>query len=109
MIDEARRRSGAATERGDTAPRLQQRLQRSVLPCYRGRRSLNPRRRPFWPATMKTKIVLSFASFLLLFGFNRAEAQLTYTLSDLGTLGGTSSVANSVNGQGRNAAGMIVG
>src|SRR3954462_12574835 len=58
---------------------------------------------------MKTKTALCFASFFVLLALTRAEAQLSYTLTDLGTLGGTWSMANSVNGQGRNAAGMIVG
>lgn len=59
---------------------------------------------------MKTKNTIYFSAlFFLLVAFTRAEAQLSYTLTDLGTLGGTMSSANSVNGQGRNAAGMIVG
>ena len=58
---------------------------------------------------MKTKNTIWFASLFLLFAFTHAEAQLSYTVTDLGTLGGTISSANSVTGQGRNAAGMIVG
>jgi hypothetical protein len=46
--------------------------------------------------TMKTKTTICFASLFLLFAFTRAEAQLSYTLTDLGTLGGTMSIANSV-------------
>src|SRR5476651_2101046 len=57
---------------------------------------------------MKTKI--SFATALAFFvGFTCAEAQLSYTLTDLGTLGGNMSSANGVAGPGHNAAGMIVG
>src|SRR3954468_608326 len=58
---------------------------------------------------MKTKNIICFASLFLLLALTRAQAQLSYTLTDLGTLGGTSSIANSVNGRGRNAAGLIVG
>ena len=58
---------------------------------------------------MKTKNTICIASLLLLLAITRAEAQLSYTLTDLGTLGGTTSTANSVNGMGRNAAGMTVG
>ena len=46
--------------------------------------------------------------FLLLFS-TRAGAQLTFTVTDLGTLGGAASQANGVAGHGANAAGMIVG
>ena len=42
---------------------------------------------------MKTKNTICFASLLLLFAFTRAEAQLSYTVTDLGTLGGTMSVS----------------
>src|SRR5215471_13263310 len=38
-----------------------------------------------------------------------SSAQLVYTVTDLGTLGGSTSTAFSVGGQGPNAAGMIVG
>src|ERR1043166_8006983 len=59
---------------------------------------------------MKTKHIVSVAAFcFLLFAFTRAEAQLSYSLTDLGTLGGNMSSANSVAGPGHNAAGMIVG
>ncbi|MCA1659186.1 MAG: hypothetical protein LC642_01400, partial [Verrucomicrobiaceae bacterium] len=59
---------------------------------------------------MKNKNCIFVASlFFLLLAFTRAEAQLSYTVTDLGTLGGTTSTANSVAGQGQNAAGMVVG
>ena len=59
---------------------------------------------------MKIKTNVSFAAlFFLLFAFTRAEAQLSYTLTDLGTLGGTTSTANGVSGPGHNVHGMIVG
>src|SRR5664279_4442833 len=60
---------------------------------------------------MKTKNKITGAAFLflLLFAFTRAEAQLSFGLTDLGTLGGSKSSANSVAGPGHNAAGMIVG
>ena len=61
-------------------------------------------------STMKTKNNISFAAlFFLLFAFTRAEAQLSYSVTDLGTLGGSMSSANGVAGPGHNAAGMIVG
>lgn len=41
--------------------------------------------------------------------FVHADAQLTYSVTDLGTLGGSASTAFGVGGQGPNAAGMIVG
>jgi probable HAF family extracellular repeat protein len=49
------------------------------------------------------------AAACLLLLLSRADAQFAYTVQDLGTLGGTSSSANSVAGQGQNAAGMVVG
>src|ERR1043165_9717372 len=79
------------------------------FPCSRETESLNRKQIPSFTPTMKTKNVICLASLFFLLAFDRAQAQLSYTLTDLGTLGGTSSVANSVNGQGRNAAGMIVG
>jgi len=61
-------------------------------------------------STMKTKNTIGCAAlFYLLFAFTRAEAQFSYTLTDLGTLGGTTSSANGLSGPGHNAAGMIVG
>jgi probable HAF family extracellular repeat protein len=61
------------------------------------------------PLAMKTKISLA-AAFAFFAGFTCAAAQLSYTVTDLGTLGGTTSTANGVAGQqGHNAAGMIVG
>ena len=56
----------------------------------------------------KNKVALA-AIFFLAIAFTRAEAELTYSVTDLGTLGGTTSSANGVAGQGQNAAGMIVG
>ena len=44
------------------------------------------------------------AAFLLFLLLTGANAQLTYTLTDLGTLGGATSTANSVN-----AAGHVAG
>jgi probable HAF family extracellular repeat protein len=41
--------------------------------------------------------------------FVHADAQVAYTVTDLGTLGGSASTAFGVGGQGPNAAGMIVG
>ena len=41
--------------------------------------------------------------------FARAQGELTFTVTDLGTLGGYTSTANSVAGNGTNVAGMIVG
>ena len=60
---------------------------------------------------MKTKTYLSLAALfsVLLFVSTRAEAQLSYTVTDLGTLGGTTSSANGVSGPGHNVHGMIVG
>lgn len=49
------------------------------------------------------------AIFFLLLASPRAGAQLSYSVTDLGTLGGATSTANGVVGQGHNAAGMIVG
>ena len=59
---------------------------------------------------MKIKNNISFAAlFCLLFAFTRAEAQLSYGVTDLGTLGGTTSTASIAGQQNFNAAGMIVG
>lgn len=57
---------------------------------------------------MKTIIRLA-ATFVFLIGFTLAKGQLTYTVTDLGTLGGNTTTANNVTGHGQNAAGMIVG
>lgn len=60
--------------------------------------------------TMKAKSKVGFAAiFFLIIGFTRAEAQLSYSVIDLGTLGGNTSTASGIAGQGTNAAGMIVG
>jgi uncharacterized membrane protein len=58
---------------------------------------------------MKAKSNLGLAAILLLVSFTRLQAQLSYTVTDLGTLGGNSSTANGIANQGSNAAGMIVG
>jgi len=60
---------------------------------------------------MKTKNKLSLvAGFFLLLVSPQAGAQLSYSVADLGTLGGATSTASGVTGgQGHNAAGMIVG
>src|SRR2546430_2414951 len=46
---------------------------------------------------------------ICLIGFTQAQGELTYTVTDLGTLGGNTTTANNVTGHGQNAAGMIVG
>src|SRR5476651_527313 len=56
----------------------------------------------------KNKSTLA-AIFLLAIAFTRADAQLSYSVTDLGTLGGNASAANGIAGQGTNASGMIVG
>ena len=59
---------------------------------------------------MKAQNKVSLAAVLfLVIAFTRAEAQLTYGVTDLGTLGGNTSTANGVVAQGTNASGMIVG
>ena len=60
------------------------------------------------PMRSKHKVTLA-AIFLLAVAFTRAEAQLSYSVTDLGTLGGNASSAKGVAGSGHNAAGMIVG
>ena len=58
---------------------------------------------------MKAYVVAVLIS-VIAFTFTHAEAQLSYSVTDLGTLGGTTSSANGVAGRGgTNAAGMIVG
>ncbi|HEX7517525.1 MAG TPA: hypothetical protein VF345_09585, partial [Chthoniobacterales bacterium] len=57
---------------------------------------------------MKTRISLA-VTLAFFAGFTCAEAQLSYSVADLGTLGGNMSSANGVAGPGHNAAGMIVG
>src|SRR4051794_19341338 len=52
--------------------------------------------------------VIFAAVFLCTIALTQA-ADPTFTVTDLGTLGGNSSTANSVGGHGVNAAGMIVG
>ena len=47
--------------------------------------------------------------FFLLIGFSRANADLTFTVTDLGTLGGNTSSASGYTAGGVNNAGMIVG
>jgi probable HAF family extracellular repeat protein len=58
---------------------------------------------------MRAKAAATAAFLLLLVSLSRADAQFAYTVNDLGTLGGTTSSATSVAGQGQNAAGMVVG
>jgi len=58
---------------------------------------------------MRTRNAFALTFIFLLFGFTRTEAQLSYTVSDLGTLGGTTSSASTAGQQNFNAAGMIVG
>ncbi len=59
---------------------------------------------------MKTQNKVSFAAVcVFLVGFIPAKGQVTFNVTDLGTLGGNTSTANSVAGNGTNAAGMIVG
>ncbi len=55
------------------------------------------------------QIKVSFAVVVLACTLGRVSAELSYTVTDLGTLGGNTSTANSVAGHGMNAAGMIVG
>ena len=59
---------------------------------------------------MKAITTASFAAIIFLCAaVGQAEAQLSYSVTDLGTLGGATSTANGVAGQAHNAAGMIVG
>src|SRR6266849_6349497 len=59
---------------------------------------------------MKAKNKVSLAvTFFLLAAVTGAEAQLSYSVTDLGTLGGATSAATGVAGRGSNTAGMIVG
>jgi len=57
---------------------------------------------------MQTKVSLA-AVFALACSVLRLSAEPSFTVTDLGTLGGNTSTANSVAGNGANAAGMIVG
>ncbi|HYR24107.1 MAG TPA: hypothetical protein VEP30_14410 [Chthoniobacterales bacterium] len=57
---------------------------------------------------MQTKICLAVVAVLAC-ALVRVNAELTFTVTDLGTLGGNTTTANSVVGHGMNAAGMIVG
>ncbi len=59
---------------------------------------------------MQTPRALALASLLVsLIPIGSARADIAYTVVDLGTLGGTSSVATNVGTQGANTSGMIVG
>src|SRR5947209_3099612 len=59
---------------------------------------------------MKTRNKVSFAAVCgFLIGLAQAQGELTFTVTDLGTLGGNTTTANNVSGHGQNAAGMIVG
>ena len=57
---------------------------------------------------MRTRLLLAAA--VSLFALGTARAQLSYSVADLGTLGGNTSTASGLTGQhSQNAAGMIVG
>src|SRR5947199_10775596 len=59
---------------------------------------------------MKIQNKVRFASVcVFLIGLAQAQGELTFTVTDLGTLGGNTTTANNVTGHGQNAAGMIVG
>jgi probable HAF family extracellular repeat protein len=59
---------------------------------------------------MNTQTKVSFAVVVFLTcSLVRVNAELSFTVIDLGTLGGNSSTASSVAGQGSNATGMVVG
>src|SRR5438874_4505050 len=59
---------------------------------------------------MKTPNKVSFAAVcVFLIGLIQAQGELTFTVTDLGTLGGNTTTANNVTGHGQNAVGMIVG
>src|SRR5712691_8130365 len=57
---------------------------------------------------MQTKICYAVVAVLAC-ALVRVSGEPTFTVTDLGTLGGNTSTANSVAGNGTNAAGMIVG
>src|SRR5437660_12915786 len=57
---------------------------------------------------MQTKICCAVVA-VLASALVRVSGEPTFTVTDLGTLGGNTSTANSVAGNGTNAAGMIVG
>jgi probable HAF family extracellular repeat protein len=59
---------------------------------------------------MAVKSIVSFAALVfILAAFAHADEQISYTVTDLGTLGGNTSTANGIAAQGTNASGMIVG
>ena len=59
---------------------------------------------------MKTQSIIRLAAFLcLLVAFSRADAQFSYEIADLGTLGGPTTGANGGGSMVPNAAGIIVG
>src|SRR5438445_11473982 len=57
---------------------------------------------------MQTKTCFAVVAVLVC-ALLRASGEPTFIVTDLGTLGGNTSTANSVAGNGTNAAGMIVG
>ncbi|HXX42211.1 MAG TPA: hypothetical protein VEI58_08090 [Chthoniobacterales bacterium] len=57
---------------------------------------------------MRSKISLALL-VILVGGIARVGAELSFSVTDLGTLGGNTSTANGVTGQGMNAAGLVVG
>src|ERR1700704_1638052 len=62
---------------------------------------------PARPLTLLRATVAAF--FVSIAALSQAKADLAFTVTDLGTLGGAASQANGVAGSGVNAAGMIVG
>src|SRR5207302_9693677 len=60
------------------------------------------------PINMQTKISFAVVAVLAC-ALVRVSGEPSFTVTDLGTLGGNTSTANSVAGNGANAAGMIVG
>jgi len=63
-----------------------------------------------YPGRPLTLLRATFAAFFVSIAvFSQAKADLAFTVTDLGTLGGAASQANGVAGNGANAAGMVVG
>jgi len=58
--------------------------------------------------TMKTQIIIMLASALMLFGLGQATAETQYTITDLGTLGGTRSWAYGINDKGQVVGGSYI-
>src|SRR5438270_7296061 len=65
-------------------------------------------RNNYAPMNTQTKICFAVATFLSC-ALVRVSGEPAFTVTDLGTLGGNTSTANSVAGNGANAEGMIVG